>query len=66
MPSFKLVLPQLLVLLSHKRVANVLKRYMNCIVHFTKKERSFFLRKMYVTTAIDHKGDKPKVVLSLN
>ena len=66
MPSFKLVLPQLLVLLSHKRVANVLKHYINCIVHFTKKEHSFFLRKMYVTTAIDLKGDKLEVILSLN
>ena len=32
----------------------------------TKKEHSFSLGKMYKTTAIDHNGEKPEVVLPVD
>lgn len=38
---------------------------MNAFYSPTKKQL-FFLEKMYTTTAIDHKGEKPEVILSLN
>lgn len=41
---------------------------MNGIVHFLQKGTFFFPGKklMYKTTAIDHKGEKPEVVLPVN
>ena len=32
----------------------------------TKKDHSFFQGKMYKTTAIDHNGEKPEVVLPVD
>ena len=65
---FKLILPQryILVLLSHKRVANVWKHYeLRCIP--SPKTNIFFLEKMFnfMTTAIDRRNEKLEVVLSL-
>lgn len=55
----------LLVLLSHKQVADVLKYYeRHCTL--PSKRNIIFSWKKYKTTAIDHKGKKPEVVLSVN
>ena len=40
------------------------RNIMNCGVRFHQKGTLFFLGKIYTTTAIDHKGEKPEVVLS--
>ena len=53
--QFQLVLPQLLVLLSHKRVANLSKHY-ELLCTLPPKKNIFFLGKMYTATAIDHNG----------
>ena len=40
------------------------RNIMNCVVRFHQKGTLFFLGKIYTTMAIDHKGEKPEVVLS--
>ena len=40
------------------------RNIMNCVVRFHQKGTLFFLGKIYTTTAIHHKGEKPEVVLS--
>ena len=42
------------------------RNIMNCVVRFHQKGTLFFLGKIYTTTAINHKGEKSEVVLSLN
>ena len=61
---FKLVLPQFLVVLSQKRLANVSK-HCELSLRFHQKETFFSKGKMYTTTAVDHMGEKPEV-MSLN
>ena len=42
------------------------RNIVNCIVRFNRKGTFYFLLKMYTVTAIDYKGQKAEVVLSLN